>query len=278
MSLYLTVGSRAALPYTIEKIDRRVYTLEELCYSLGQCAGILDESILDPALAGWIERDLGLPDLAGDLRQRIGRRTSCRDFVAAILSYAAYQTPEEQEQILYDLDHQTEAGTYEDAIRRAGILAGQGKMGHALAALDRVLENLPALERDMRSLAWLEKGRIYAGAFRFREAADCFREAYSLTHDSRSGISLLAALRLCVSREEWEGYVRDHPDLFELADKALEAVDQAVGRYRAGSDSRTIRRLKQLLREGQEAELDRVLAQKAADLKEALRGFGQADL
>lgn len=271
MSLYMTVGRRAALPYTIEKIDRRVYTIEELCYSLGQCAGILDQGILDPALASWIERDLGLSDLAETLRLMIGRRTSFRDFAAAILSYAAYQSPEEQERILYEMDHQTKSGTFMEAIRRAGLEAAEGRPGQALAALDRVLSDLPDLERDMRSLAWRTKGRIYAGAFEFEKALTCFREAYSLTHDTDSGLGLLTALRLTRSPGDWEAYIRSHPDLFELSDQALAEIDQAVGRYRAGSDSRTIRRLKQLSREGQEKELERILAQKIGDLKEGLR-------
>jgi hypothetical protein len=52
MGRVLTVTGRLAdTPYRIRKIERNVYSAEELCYSLAQCADFMDEEIMDPELA-----------------------------------------------------------------------------------------------------------------------------------------------------------------------------------------------------------------------------------
>ena len=45
-----TTGKLAKNPYRIQKIERNIYSLEELCYSLVQSAQFLDAEIMDPVL------------------------------------------------------------------------------------------------------------------------------------------------------------------------------------------------------------------------------------
>ena len=58
----LTTGRIAEKPYRIRVIDRNVYTVEELCYSIAQCASFLDEDFMDWALIA----DGGLADYPTD--------------------------------------------------------------------------------------------------------------------------------------------------------------------------------------------------------------------
>ena len=68
----LTTGRIAEKPYRIRVIDRNVYTVEELCYSIAQCASFLDEDFMDHELLVWLEESCGLAELASQLRSRNG--------------------------------------------------------------------------------------------------------------------------------------------------------------------------------------------------------------
>ena len=66
--LLLTTGRIAEKPYRLRLIDRNLYTIEELCYSLAQCASFLDDDLMDHELLTWIEEQCALPELAAQLR------------------------------------------------------------------------------------------------------------------------------------------------------------------------------------------------------------------
>ena len=102
--LILTMGRTARTPYLIEKIERKVYTIEELCYSLAQCAQLLDDSIRDPDLVIWLGSECGLTDLSVKLRPWLDRRNAYVEFVMVILEYAAYQSPARQKEIRREME------------------------------------------------------------------------------------------------------------------------------------------------------------------------------
>ena len=102
--LILTMGRMARTPYLIEKIERKVYTIEELCYSLAQCAQLLDDSIRDPDLVIWLGSECGLTDLSVKLRPWLDRRNAYVEFVMVILEYAAYQSPARQKEIRREME------------------------------------------------------------------------------------------------------------------------------------------------------------------------------
>ena len=261
--LILTMGRTARTPYLIEKIERKVYTIEELCYSLAQCAQLLDDSIRDPDLVIWLGSECGLTDLSVKLRPWLDRRNAYVEFVMVILEYAAYQSPARQKEIRREMEESEGMEPYRQLLARAEYSAGQGRIGQAQSELDGVLAALPELEREMRSRVWQQKGRLYAGQFSFRKASDCYYRAWKLTHDRHSGKCYLAALRMVTSQEEWDDYIGEHPELYEHALLVRQGIEQAQAACRAGSEGRTIRKMKQYLREGRTEELRSLLDQKA---------------
>ena len=74
MARVIYAGGRLAdKPYRIEKIERNVYSAEELCYSLVQSAQILDARIMDTSLVSWLREECGLPELADRLAPYLGK-------------------------------------------------------------------------------------------------------------------------------------------------------------------------------------------------------------
>ena len=81
----LTTGRIAEKPYRIRVIDRNVYTVEELCYSIAQCASFLDEDFMDHELLVWLEDSCGLAELASQLRSLLRGRCAVEDFASVLL-------------------------------------------------------------------------------------------------------------------------------------------------------------------------------------------------
>jgi hypothetical protein len=123
----------------------------------------------------------------------------------------------------------------------------------------------------MRSRVWQQKGRLYAGQFSFRKASDCYYRAWKLTHDRHSGKCYLAALRMVTSQEEWDDYIGEHPELYDHALLVRQGIEQAQAACRAGSEGRTIRKMKQYLREGRTEELQSLQDLKAGELRDRFR-------
>ena len=95
----LTTGRIADRPYRLKLIERNVYSVEELCYSLAQCASFLDEDFMDHGLLVWLEESCGLAELAGQLRSLLRGRCTVEDFASVLLLYVGYQSTAEIERI-----------------------------------------------------------------------------------------------------------------------------------------------------------------------------------
>ena len=101
MSRILIVSGRLAeTPYRIRKIERNVYSAEELCYSLAQCADFMDEEIMDPALAEWLSESCGMHELARILQGLLRGHHTPKEFVGAILRECGYLPAGETARVL----------------------------------------------------------------------------------------------------------------------------------------------------------------------------------
>ena len=212
MGRILTVTGRLAEnPYRIKKIERNVYSAEELCYSLAQCADFMDEEIMDPELADWLSESCGLHELARLLQGQLRGRHTPKDFVGTIL-------------------------------RECGCLPA-GETARVLARM---------VERGTRAQIWREKGLHYADSFMFERAADCFRQAYDLSPVAEHAFWYVAALYMCLDAEEYRHFLEQNPQFYESAYQVEQRAAAAQSRFKSGSESRQLRRLRQLRRENQE--------------------------
>ena len=221
--VFIATGEVAKTPYRLEKIERNIYSIEELCYSLVQSAQFLDTSVMDPALVDWISNECGLPDLAAVLRPMLGRQRALTEFVSAILGYAGYVSQDKQ-------------------IRTKQIVAsGQGM---ALEQYEALLEALPAPERSMRRQVYCRMGGIYTGLFRFRSAAECFGKAYDLLQDPEVYLQYLAAVRFSLSDAEYVSFVSEHPESYNASMELERRVRAAHEEYEKSAMKLRIARMK----------------------------------
>ncbi len=211
--LYLTTGKTAGKPYRMRLLARNVYTAEELCFSLAQCASFLDESFLDTELVGWLGTECGLLDLAASLRQLLLRKAPVNEFVAMILLYVGYQSPEEVEKIRMEVAAGRGMAPFQRMLQEAWFTAGQGRTREAEALMDRILEQIPDPEREMRAEIWRKKGQLRTREFHFSSAAKCFHKEWEMSGSKAACRRYLAALKFSMTEEQYQQFLAEGANL-----------------------------------------------------------------
>ena len=267
----LTTGRIAKRPFRMRIIDRNVYTVEELCYSLAQCASFLDEDFMDHDLLVWLEEECGLAELASQLRSLLRGRCAVEDFASVILLYVGYQSPAEIDRIRASISSGKGMEPFQRRLQEAKFASSRGCVTQSIELMDGILAELPELEREMRSRIWAEKGLLYAQGFRFAEAADCYGKAWRLAGSRQNCIKYLAALRFSIPEDEYREYIGGHPELEETASELEATAAQAQKEWRGGTGGRQVKRLQNYLRNGQAKAFDNYAQQRIRELRDSFR-------
>lgn len=265
------VGRLADKPYRIEKIERNVYSAEELCYSLVQSAQILDVGIMDPSLVSWLREECSLPELADRLAPYLGKERALSDFVSEILTYVGFVPQEKEETTRQIVSSGQGMEPFEKRMANASYLAEGARPYEALEEYDAILASLPSPERRMRTRILCEEGRIYAQLFRFRAAASCYEKAYQLTGSSEIYLNYLAATRLGLSDSEYISFVSEHPESVNASLELEKRMDSLIAGFNASERKLAIDSLKRYQSEGQDASYEVALHQTLQKLKEEYR-------
>ena len=134
----LTTGRIAEKPYRIRIIDRNVYTVEELCYSIAQCASFLDEDFMDHELLVWLEESCGLAELASQLRSLLRGRCAVEDLASVILLYVGYQSVAEIERIRASISSGKGMEPFHRRLSEAKFAASRGQVTRAIELMDGI--------------------------------------------------------------------------------------------------------------------------------------------
>lgn len=245
-----------------------MYSAEELCYLLEQSAQLLDAGIMDAALVDWLEQECGLPELAAQLRPALGRERDLSGFIAAILDYVGFITPEREDRTRQILASGKGMETFAQRIKRADLLAGNARPYEAIEEYEAVLQDLPEPEREMRTQVLCAEGRIYAGLFRFRQAADCYGKASALTADEEVYRRYLAAMRMNLSGTEYLDFVAEHPEAGDASLALENTVDEILHEYEGTEARHSLDALKRYKEEGLDTNYEIALHQKIQQIKD----------
>ena len=267
----LPCGRYARTPYRVQIIGRNVYCMEELCYTIAQCAAFLDERIREEELLKWLDAECGLPDLARQLRPLLKRKGGLADFCGVILLYTGYRTSEEIQSILEEIRHSRGMEPFERQVAEARFTAGRGRLNQAQEQLDAVLNSLPGPEKELRARIWKEKGILYTDIFRFENAAVCFGNAWKLVRDPQYGRFYLTCLKLTATEEELQRQLLDSRELQALCPRVLEDLEEAGKMYELGPKGRRMKQLRRNLGEGRMRTFDHALSEQVRERKENYR-------
>ncbi len=269
----LCLGEYAGKPYFVERAYADVYSVEELCYCLIKNAYLVDEEIMDEGLPDWLERECGLKSLAEKLRKMKEAGGTPGEYAGMILDYVGYGGREEMEKAKEEMNKGTGLNLYEKRKARADHLAENRKLASALRIYEGLIEELPEEEKELRARVYYNRGVVYAGLFRFRDAAESFRLSYEHMEREDAYIGYLAACRMYMEEAEYLNLTALGGQGHKLALKVEKLMEEALGEFEGTQENRMLFTLN-VCREEENAVSYEEEARKIADgLKEQYRNM-----
>ena len=167
-SIILCHKKKAKRPYEISRINRRIYTIEELCYYLCNHLYLIDYTIMNDKLCDWLEQELGLAELASNLRQSLLQHGSVEQFVVAILAHSSIYTTGELKRIEDVLEKLSNQKPIEKQKYKADNLLQSGAVKQAILIYQSIVSGEPdeTVERKFY-------GKVYSNIFS-KNSTDCY--------------------------------------------------------------------------------------------------------
>lgn len=223
MRVSVCVGNYAKTPYCIPGIGLNAYCMEELCYLLKENAFLLDLSLMNDELLGWIDEECGRRELARRLYPLVHRKGSLSAFVVTILNDTGFydsSTVDEVEQVLKQgaglsriekrksqIDYLVKKKKYMTAIREYDMLIGSWR--------EQEREGRPLPAAGCLAAIWHNKGVALTGLMFYARAAECFLEAWRLSGDKDCCTAYLAAKRMELSEGEYVAFAAEHAEFYD---------------------------------------------------------------
>lgn len=234
--LILCMGSYAERPYHFAKIEKDIYSVEELCFVLRTSAFLLDGDSFELMLADWLKKECALAKLSEQLADMIRRKCSAESIVSMVLNYVGYYPEEEIKETVDILKNNAGLNLYEKKIKRADYLMENLHYRMAFEEYDEVLSQLPVSETRLKARILHNKGVMYAGLFVFEEAAELFEEAHRLSGSRESYQSALAARRMLLTDEAYVDYIASLPEAYNDSLLLEQRMNDAMKLYDLSAD------------------------------------------
>lgn len=227
MKAIACLGNYAKVPYYFEKLDIRVFCMEELCYCLKENAFLLGNEIMHDTLLKFISNECDVPQLARELYPLVHKKGNLSTFVAMILEYVGFYDPEEIKEVENTLKQGASLSDYEKQKIQIDYMVEKKKYASALEEYERLYQAMP---KDARSGAVLHNmGVVYANMMMYEKAAEVFQKAYQLTGSDASFVAYLGARRFELTDREYVNFAAELTEQYanemEL-EKILERVNE----------------------------------------------------
>ena len=232
-SLILCHKKKAKQPYEVAQIQRKIYTMEELCYYLCNHLYLIDYTLMNEKLCEWLEAELELEDLANNLRRLLEQNGSMEQFVITILAHSSIYTTGELSRIQDVLDELKNQRPLEKQKYKADNLLASGSIKSAILIYQGILygERDESLEGKFYGNVFGCLGAAYGRLFLYEEAAKMYEAAYQICEERSMLKAYLYACRRYMSGEEYcqlLGKSQMYLDIDEELTKELVRVAESV--------------------------------------------------
>lgn len=226
-SLVLCHERHATHPYEITRIHCKIFTIEELCYYLCNNLYLIDYTIMNEQLCAWLDEELGMGTLAGQLRDVIRMNGSIEKFVLTILKDSRIYRDTEMIRIQNVLERLKNQKDIERQKYKGDNLLESGEIEEAILVYQAILNQ----EKD-ESVDAKFYGRIYAGLgaaygrlFLYQESARMYDRAYQICEDPKLLKPYLYASYKYMSLEEYHILLTKHDNYVEINAKMRQEIE-----------------------------------------------------
>lgn len=182
--LILCKSPRAKSPFYIESGKVNIYSLEELMYFVQTARFVARDDFAKPEFVDWVERELGMKELAVMLREKLAAKAGLRDFFLPIEAANGYLTTSELQILNVQLQKYDHMSGLEAKKFYADQFMYQEKYVQAIQAYRRLLGDSDVISEQghVAGDIWSNLGCAYAKMHDFCEAVECFARGYRLNH------------------------------------------------------------------------------------------------
>ena len=186
MGRFLLCGREAALPYQVEEMDLRLYSVEELCCFIYDNLSLIDDGFVDRRLLGFIREELGLDELYEKLMQ-IPLPDEQDAALFLILQATGYHTEEELNQFQERLQWRKRKSAQEKLKEKADILFDRRRYNTAVRAYKALLTEGPegCMTEGFYESAKESLANAYGHLSQFGNAERILSELYTETGSER---------------------------------------------------------------------------------------------
>lgn len=227
-NLILCHDRHAAHPYEITRIHSRIFTIEELCYYLCNNLYLIDYTIMNVQLCEWLDEELGMDQLASELRDVLRLRGSVEKFVLTILKASRIYREPEMIRIQNVLEHLKNQKDIERQKYKGDNLLESGEVEEAILVYQAILNE----EKD-ETVDEKFYGRIYAGLgaaygrlFLYQESARMYDRAYQICGDKSLIKPYLYASYKYMSLEEYHILITKQEEYMEVNAQMRREIDE----------------------------------------------------
>lgn len=264
MRVSASVGDYAKMPYRIQGLETEVYSMEELCYCIRENAFLLDASLMNDGLLGWIEKECGLRELAKKLHPFVHKRGTLSTFVTAVMRYVGFYDEEEIVETARTLKQGAGLSTMEKRKRQIDHMVKNKRYRLGIKEYDAMLEKWQIRKEEgdggqeeetaaapgFLARLWHNKGAAWAGLMRYDRAAECFLKAWELDGNEDYATAYLGAKRMLLSEKEYVAFAAEHKELYQCSLRLERQVEQYVQEWETQTDYLRLYHERELRQEG----------------------------
>ncbi len=216
-NISLCTGTYGALPLKLNKINKGIYSMEELCYYLCENVYLLDRDLMTEELIDWIHEQCAMEVLAQKLRELLHFGGSLSAFVSMILEECHYENPEDIKRLENVLKENENLSVYERKKNRADYLLKERKYVLAVTEYGKLFQEIGGRDKPFAGRVLHNMACAYGKLLFFEMAAKCFQEAYTCTGEKDELRGFLLCKRMEMEKKEYVAFTSLEEDYYEAA-------------------------------------------------------------
>lgn len=230
MGAYEVLGRVAGNPFYLDKICVKIYSAEELIFSICQNPELLEKDMFSKDLAKWLDEECGASNEAGFVEKAAGGGSliSC---VKSLLDYSGFVSSEEKNEIISVLENSRGTSEINRLKVRGDFFLKKRRFARALGEYEVLIGKIDERSGYLKAEVYHSMAVCKANMFLFKQAGEDFLTAYRLDENKDHYYGYMATLRFMLSEREYIAKVSDDPLMSELTLKLEENMERAISGF-----------------------------------------------
>lgn len=218
----------ATTSYIFPNTKIEVFSYEELCYYVYNNIALISEEYVGRKMFDWIEKELGMEDLALKLRVvKEKESTDLTDLLTTILTHKEFYTIPEVKEFILQIERMKGLSAPQFRKKQADGFLRYRKYVKAASVYDEILDQYPDMKNDkLLGSIYHNRAVALANNFELEEAMKSYEKAYELTGDKTSIYQYLLLMATMKPQADVETIAK-HYGVEEYVLEIYDAIDNA---------------------------------------------------